>query len=78
MTPFDRLYGSMLTGFLAGGLVAGASGYDLLGVVVLAFITTIGVGVAMVIRLSLEARDRRAHMPVVREPRSHVRTEEVA
>ena len=72
MTPSERLVTWMLAGFLMGGLVAAASGYGLLGVVITAAGSAIACAGFMVIRLSLEAAERRAHRPVVKRPRSHI------
>lgn len=71
-SPTERLGGVALLGFVMGGLVAAASGYGLLGDLVTGVLTAITVGLAMIVRLAMEARDRRALRPVVRRPMSHV------
>ena len=71
-SPIERLTGVALLGFIMGALVAAASGYGLPGVIVTALATSLAIGACMILRLALEARERRAHRPVVRRPRSHV------
>ena len=72
MTPTHRLKRTTLIGFAPGALVAGASGYGLAGVIVIGLIVGIASALAMLGVLAIEAADRRAHHPVVREPMSHV------
>ena len=76
-TPLVRLQAVTFLGFVAGLLVCLASGYGwwaIVGGLVVGF----GTALAMIVVLAIEARDRRAHRPVVREPQSHVHVEEVA
>lgn len=73
-TPLVRLEAVSFIGAVMGGLVAGASGCGLVGVVLLGILTANACAIGMVIKFVIEGRDRRALRPVVRDPRcSHVR-----
>ena len=75
MTPtpgYVRLQAVVFLGLLFGGTAAAASGYGLTGAVLTALVIGFMCGLAMIAKLALEAADRRASEPVVREPRSHV------